>query len=63
MAFNLSHLIDDELTLAQLLINIAKEYYETNNKDELIKTIRQILNIFIHSPKINLSENKYPNRS
>ncbi|MFX1276371.1 MAG: hypothetical protein ACFFBP_07405 [Promethearchaeota archaeon] len=63
IAFNLSHLINDELTLAGLLINIAKHYHEINNKSDLIKTIRQILNIFIHSPKINLSENKYRNRS
>ncbi len=63
IAYNLSHLINDEFTLAILLINIAKEYYETKNRPELVKTIRQILNIFIHSPKIDLSENKYRNRS
>jgi len=63
VAFDISHLINNELTLAKVLINIAQEHYNNQNKPELIKTIRQILNIFIHSPKIDLSEKKYINTS
>ena len=63
LAFDISHYINNELTIAKIMINIARKYYETGNKPELVKTIRQILNIFIHSPKINLAEKKYKNPS
>ncbi len=63
VAFDLSHFINNELSLAKVLINIAQEHFIAQNRQELIKTIRQILNIFIHSPKINLSEKNYKNTS
>ncbi|MFX1396529.1 MAG: hypothetical protein ACFFAS_05735 [Promethearchaeota archaeon] len=55
MAFELSHLIRNELLIAKIFINLAKRFRHLNNIPESVRTLNQILNIFQNSPKINLN--------
>ena len=61
LAYDLSHLIRDEFSIAKILINVAEKFEEINNKPESIKILNQILNIFIKSNNIDLTENKFKN--
>ncbi|MBN1802293.1 MAG: hypothetical protein JW891_12350 [Candidatus Lokiarchaeota archaeon] len=56
MAFELSHLIPNELIIAKIFINLARRFKKLNNTPEAVKTLTQILNIFQNSPKINLNQ-------
>ncbi len=56
MAFELSHLIPNELIIAKIFINLAWRFKKLNNAPEAVKTLTQILKIFQNSPKINLDQ-------
>ncbi|MHA1292350.1 MAG: hypothetical protein ACTSQJ_06745 [Promethearchaeota archaeon] len=60
-ALKLSYLLDDVNSKLIILFNIAKKFFEQNNKNEMSEVLKQIIDLILNSDKFNLLENNFEN--